>query len=582
MDQYHVYVRPNYQGSSNTHTSHNYNTFVYYKAAHPHYNCYKCSCGEIKANKKEPNFLQSCSDCMKLTNISTGTYGLKNNGTGLYASVSYATDKQGQNIDTYKEICPFEIKTSGTKGHIIHPTLSSGRVMNVYTSEHVTSGNNVCLWDYTAHDSQHWYFQKVSGGYIIRSVQNGNCVLDIKDNWDVYVSTYTGAKTQIWTVENSITYNANGGSGAPKKQTKNYGDSIKLSTTKPTREGYSFAGWATKSSATTATYQSGASYTSNKDVVLYAVWNKDCNHTYSNPCDTSCNLCGKARSTSHSYSAATCKAPKTCKLCGKTSGSKLSHKYDSGKVTKKATCKKTGTKTYTCTGCKKTKAETIAKLKHSYKNYVCKTCGKWDKNSIKKTEKVDNKEYYVILDDAAIQTGPYGKCKTVKRLSEGDEIIVTERLYNAWDNKWFKCSDGYIYSENIKKHDKCSWGKSKVTKKATCTKTGKEEKKCTVCGKKKTSTIAKAKHKYKGNICKTCGKWDKSSIKKTEKVKNKKYYVISKDAAVHSAPYSRSETIDYLKKGETIVVTQRLYNSAGSKWFKFSGGYIYSKHIKRK
>ena len=43
-----------------------------------------------------------------------------------------------------------------------------------------------------------------------------------------------------------------------------------------------------------------------------------------------------------------------------------SHSYDSGKVTKSATCSATGVKTYTCTKCKATKTETIAKTAHSY------------------------------------------------------------------------------------------------------------------------------------------------------------------------------------------------------------------------
>lgn len=38
------------------------------------------------------------------------------------------------------------------------------------------------------------------------------------------------------------------------------------------------------------------------------------------------------------------------------------HTYDAGTVTKEATCKETGVKTYTCTGCGNTKTETIAKL----------------------------------------------------------------------------------------------------------------------------------------------------------------------------------------------------------------------------
>lgn len=42
------------------------------------------------------------------------------------------------------------------------------------------------------------------------------------------------------------------------------------------------------------------------------------------------------------------------------------HTFDDGKVTKKATCKSTGVKTYTCTVCGGTKTETIPKLAHKY------------------------------------------------------------------------------------------------------------------------------------------------------------------------------------------------------------------------
>ena len=70
----------------------------------------------------------------------------------------------------------------------------------------------------------------------------------------------------------TISYNANGGAGAPSSQTKWYGENLTLSSTKPTRTGYSFQGWATSASATTAAYASGASYTANAGANLYAVW----------------------------------------------------------------------------------------------------------------------------------------------------------------------------------------------------------------------------------------------------------------------------------------------------------------------
>ena len=70
----------------------------------------------------------------------------------------------------------------------------------------------------------------------------------------------------------TVTYNANGGSGAPSAQTKTKDVSLTLSTTRPTREGYSFLGWATSASATSAQYQPGSTYTANANATLYAVW----------------------------------------------------------------------------------------------------------------------------------------------------------------------------------------------------------------------------------------------------------------------------------------------------------------------
>ena len=70
----------------------------------------------------------------------------------------------------------------------------------------------------------------------------------------------------------AITYNANGGSGAPAAQTKYYGTAITLSSTKPTRTNYVFKNWNTKSDGTGTTYNSGASYTANAALTLYAQW----------------------------------------------------------------------------------------------------------------------------------------------------------------------------------------------------------------------------------------------------------------------------------------------------------------------
>ena len=70
----------------------------------------------------------------------------------------------------------------------------------------------------------------------------------------------------------TVKYNANGGSGAPSSQTKYYGKTLTLSSTKPTRAGYTFSKWNTNSSGTGTSYSAGGSYTANSAVTLYAVW----------------------------------------------------------------------------------------------------------------------------------------------------------------------------------------------------------------------------------------------------------------------------------------------------------------------
>lgn len=92
------------------------------------------------------------------------------------------------------------------------------------------------------------------------------------DNGDSATKTVSFTVTvPAWT-SYVITYNANGGSGAPSSQTKWKDQTLILSSIKPTRTGYSFMGWSTSSSATSATYSAGGSYTTNAAATLYAVW----------------------------------------------------------------------------------------------------------------------------------------------------------------------------------------------------------------------------------------------------------------------------------------------------------------------
>mgnify|MGYP002765624286 FL=1 len=70
----------------------------------------------------------------------------------------------------------------------------------------------------------------------------------------------------------TISYNANGGAGAPGNQIKWYGKTLNLSTTEPTRNGYNFVGWGTSAADTDVKYHAGGQYTENASITLYAIW----------------------------------------------------------------------------------------------------------------------------------------------------------------------------------------------------------------------------------------------------------------------------------------------------------------------
>ena len=95
-------------------------------------------------------------------------------------------------------------------------------------------------------------------------------------SWNVNTSKSISANSTYYPITKlntyTVSYNANGGSRAPASQTKTTNNNLTLSSVKPTRVGYTFRGWGTSSSATTATYQPGGTYSDNKSITLYAVW----------------------------------------------------------------------------------------------------------------------------------------------------------------------------------------------------------------------------------------------------------------------------------------------------------------------
>lgn len=106
---------------------------------------------------------------------------------------------------------------------------------------------------------------------------------DFEITWSgVYAGTKTAAGSISVAKQTSYTvsYNANGGSGVPSSQTKWHGETLTLSSTKPTRSGYTFVGWGTSTTDTSADWSAGGSYTTNASDTLYAIWKKTITLSY--------------------------------------------------------------------------------------------------------------------------------------------------------------------------------------------------------------------------------------------------------------------------------------------------------------
>jgi len=72
----------------------------------------------------------------------------------------------------------------------------------------------------------------------------------------------------------TVDYNVNGGSGAPAAQSKKHDTNLTLSSTVPTRPGYTFKGWSTTADGEVV-YNPGDVYGENNEITLYAVWEEN-------------------------------------------------------------------------------------------------------------------------------------------------------------------------------------------------------------------------------------------------------------------------------------------------------------------
>ena len=138
--------------------------------------------------------------------------------------------------------------------HTQNPRLGSS-LESAIEAMNAAGGYNLSVADAKAKLGQLGYYDK------------GNGVWKYDGGYLTYISA-----VKIRPQKHTVTYNANGGTGAPGNQTKNQGVTLTLSSTKPTRTGYTFKYW---NASIGGTYNPGGSYTHDQDggtVTMTAYW----------------------------------------------------------------------------------------------------------------------------------------------------------------------------------------------------------------------------------------------------------------------------------------------------------------------
>ena len=161
---------------------------------------------EYRANLSKSKFWPKyggSASSVSYARISEGTYYFSNNSNGKYLTVPSHAQNNGADVAVANFVDNDYFKVNVIEdryGYILKPKFTYSSVVNIYATI-VADGKNVTLYEPTGSNSQAWYFEAVDGGYIVRSVQKEECVLDISSDGSVKVMTYKAGKaSQIWSL----------------------------------------------------------------------------------------------------------------------------------------------------------------------------------------------------------------------------------------------------------------------------------------------------------------------------------------------------------------------------------------------
>ena len=215
-------------------------------------------------------------ECVQVAN-NVSLNASNNQGQYLLGYHDFVYDKAtyAQNITTYAKITSNSSYVSGTK-------ISSDAVYTIQPRTSYTISYNANGGTGAPGNQTKWYNMNTTlssnvptrGGYTFQGWATSSTGSVAYNPGATYTANANVDLFAVWKVNATytISYNANGGTGAPGDQTKTHDVNIALSSVIPTRTGYAFKGWNSNSSGTGASYSPGATYTANAHLDLFAVW----------------------------------------------------------------------------------------------------------------------------------------------------------------------------------------------------------------------------------------------------------------------------------------------------------------------
>ena len=233
---------------------------------------------EIKWEWNESNIFDKLDTTLADNRKSTTTTkkGTKTlTGPGRRYGVISATDKNGKisrvNITVYISISievTFNKNDGTTKPATATQNFNYGTKNQKFEKTFTRTGYTLSGWSKTK--------TSTTNEYEIANPVSDTWILNNKPSITLYA---------VWIANKyNVLYSANGGSGAPSTQQKSHNVTLKLSTTKPIRKNYTFAGW--KSTDKTM-YSPGGNYTKNEKTTMTAQWCQNCAATGQAVCSLS-------------------------------------------------------------------------------------------------------------------------------------------------------------------------------------------------------------------------------------------------------------------------------------------------------